>query len=109
MQYVRSLGGSVSKTWNSINPATLSGAIDVIVVEQEDGTFETIPPTVWGKKLTGLSRFSSMLTLPRPIRQILAASSIRKKGTSCLVYDRRSLTHSVRLSSRSTMESKTTL
>ncbi|KAK4690628.1 phosphatidate phosphatase LPIN, partial [Lecanoromycetidae sp. Uapishka_2] len=37
MQYVRSLGGSVSKTWNSINPATLSGAIDVIVVEQDDG------------------------------------------------------------------------
>ncbi len=37
MQYVRSLGGSVSKTWNSINPATLSGAIDVIVVELEDG------------------------------------------------------------------------
>ena len=27
----------MSKTWNSINPATLSGAIDVIVVEQEDG------------------------------------------------------------------------
>ena len=45
MQYVRSLGGSVSKTWNSINPATLSGAIDVIVVEQEDGTpFEGIKP-----------------------------------------------------------------
>jgi phosphatidate phosphatase LPIN len=39
MQYVRSLSGSVSKTWNSINPATLSGAIDVIVVEREDGTF----------------------------------------------------------------------
>ncbi|KAL8969128.1 MAG: hypothetical protein Q9183_002144 [Haloplaca sp. 2 TL-2023] len=36
MQYVRSIGGSVSKTWNSINPATLSGAIDVIVVELED-------------------------------------------------------------------------
>ena len=40
MQYVRSIGGSVSKTWNSINPATLSGAIDVIVVEQEDGKLE---------------------------------------------------------------------
>ena len=38
MQYVRSISGSVSKTWNSINPATLSGAIDVIVIEQEDGT-----------------------------------------------------------------------
>ena len=43
MQYVRSLGGSVSKTWNSINPATLSGAIDVIVVEQEDGTASVSP------------------------------------------------------------------
>jgi len=38
MQYVRSISGSVSKTWNSINPATLSGAIDVIVVEHDDGT-----------------------------------------------------------------------
>ncbi len=44
MQYVRSIGGSVSKTWNSINPATLSGAIDVIVVEQEDGWSESSPP-----------------------------------------------------------------
>lgn len=34
---MRSISGSVSKTWNSINPATLSGAIDVIVIEQEDG------------------------------------------------------------------------
>jgi phosphatidate phosphatase LPIN len=38
MQYVRNLSESVSTAWNSINPATLSGAIDVIVVEQEDGT-----------------------------------------------------------------------
>lgn len=37
MQYVRSISGSVSKTWNSINPATLSGAIDVIVIEHDDG------------------------------------------------------------------------
>ena len=37
MQYARSFRESVSKTWNSINPATLSGAIDVVVVEQEDG------------------------------------------------------------------------
>ena len=41
---MRSIGGSVSKTWNSINPATLSGAVDVIVVAQEDGRrFEYIP------------------------------------------------------------------
>ncbi len=33
----------MSKTWNSINPATLSGAIDVIVIEQEDGTLACSP------------------------------------------------------------------
>jgi phosphatidate phosphatase LPIN len=43
MQYVRSISGSVSKTWNSLNPATLSGAIDVIVVEQEDGALACSP------------------------------------------------------------------
>lgn len=43
MQYVRSLGDSVSTAWNSINPATLSGAIDVIVVEREDGTLACSP------------------------------------------------------------------
>jgi phosphatidate phosphatase LPIN len=43
MQYVRSIGGQVSKTWNSINPATLSGAIDVIVVEQDDGSLACSP------------------------------------------------------------------
>ncbi|KAF2661983.1 LNS2-domain-containing protein [Lophiostoma macrostomum CBS 122681] len=43
MQYVRSITGSVSKGWNSINPATLSGAIDVIVVEHEDGSLACSP------------------------------------------------------------------
>lgn len=43
MNYIRGIGGSVSKTWNSINPATLSGAIDVIVVEQEDGSLACSP------------------------------------------------------------------
>ncbi|KAF1988494.1 LNS2-domain-containing protein [Aulographum hederae CBS 113979] len=43
MQYVRSVTSSVSKGWNSINPATLSGAIDVIVVQQEDGSLACSP------------------------------------------------------------------
>ncbi|KAI1064684.1 hypothetical protein LB507_000146 [Fusarium sp. FIESC RH6] len=34
---------SVSTAWNSINPATLSGAIDVIVVEHEDGSLVCSP------------------------------------------------------------------
>lgn len=42
MQLYRSISGSVSKTWNSINPATLSGAIDVIVIEQEDGIYSPL-------------------------------------------------------------------
>ncbi|KAL6876594.1 LNS2 domain-containing protein [Trichoderma novae-zelandiae] len=43
MQYVRNLSDSVSTAWNSINPATLSGAIDVIVVERQDGTLACSP------------------------------------------------------------------
>ena len=43
MQYVRNLSDSVSTAWNSINPATLSGAIDVIVVKHEDDTLSCSP------------------------------------------------------------------
>ncbi|KAI8950568.1 LNS2-domain-containing protein [Xylaria longipes] len=43
MQYVRNISDSVSTAWNSINPATLSGAIDVIVVEQENGDLYCSP------------------------------------------------------------------
>lgn len=43
MQYVRNIGNTAWTTWNSLNPATLSGAIDVIVVEQDDGSFVCSP------------------------------------------------------------------
>ncbi|KAI1338350.1 LNS2-domain-containing protein [Xylariaceae sp. FL0016] len=43
MQYVRNISDSVSTAWNSINPATLSGAIDVIVVEHQDGSLYCSP------------------------------------------------------------------
>lgn len=43
MQYVGRAIGSVSKTWSSINPATLSGAIDIIVIEQENGELACSP------------------------------------------------------------------
>jgi phosphatidate phosphatase LPIN len=43
MNYLRSVAGGVSKGWNSINPATLSGAIDTIVVEREDGSLACSP------------------------------------------------------------------
>lgn len=43
MQYVGRAIGSVSKTWSSLNPATLSGAIDVIVVDHPDGNLSCSP------------------------------------------------------------------
>ncbi|AEY97489.1 FAFL195Wp [Eremothecium gossypii FDAG1] len=43
MQYVGRAIGSVTKSWSSINPATLSGAIDVIVVEHMDGEMSCSP------------------------------------------------------------------
>ncbi|CDR42905.1 CYFA0S10e03664g1_1 [Cyberlindnera fabianii] len=43
MQYVGRAFDSVTKTWNSINPSTLSGAIDVIVVENEAGDLQCSP------------------------------------------------------------------
>lgn len=43
MNYIRGAAGLLSKGYNSINPATLSGAIDVIVVEQDDGSLACSP------------------------------------------------------------------
>lgn len=36
MQYFGKAIGTVSRTWNSLNPSTLSGAIDVVVVKQSN-------------------------------------------------------------------------
>ena len=33
----------IKQWYNDLNPATLTGAIDVIVVEQDDGTFVSSP------------------------------------------------------------------
>lgn len=43
MQYVGKVGGYVYNQWNSLNPATLSGAIDIIVIEHADGSLHTSP------------------------------------------------------------------
>ncbi|CEP14551.1 hypothetical protein [Parasitella parasitica] len=46
MEYVGKLGSiftSVHNFYNEINPATLSGAIDIVVVEQEDGDLACSP------------------------------------------------------------------
>lgn len=43
MQYVGKVGGYVYNQWNSLNPATLLGAIDIIVIEQPDGSLHCSP------------------------------------------------------------------
>ncbi|KAI6236792.1 LNS2 protein [Aphelenchoides besseyi] len=43
MDYVSTIFNNIVHFYNSMNPATLSGAIDVIVVEQPDGTYLSTP------------------------------------------------------------------
>jgi len=43
MDYVYRLAANVKYFYDSMNPAYLSGAIDVIVVEQPDGTYLSTP------------------------------------------------------------------
>ncbi|KAI8327716.1 Lipin/Ned1/Smp2-domain-containing protein [Choanephora cucurbitarum] len=57
MEYVGRLGSlftSVQSFYNEINPATLSGAIDIVVVEQEDGDLACSPFHVRFGKLSVL-------------------------------------------------------
>lgn len=43
MQSVGSFFSTVSRFYSEINPATLSGAVDVVVVEQPDGSLSCSP------------------------------------------------------------------
>ena len=43
MQFVGKVLSSVSEFYKDINPSTLTGAIDVLVVEQPDGTLTCSP------------------------------------------------------------------
>lgn len=71
---MRSLSGSVSKTWNSINPATLSGAIDVIVVELEDGK-SCLQECFRGFQAYSFPRDLGMFAVSRSVWQILFAET----------------------------------
>ena len=64
MEYVGKFFSSFKELYNGINAATLTGAIDVIVVQQEDGTFVSSPFHVRFGKLGVLrSREKAMLLL----------------------------------------------
>lgn len=43
MNYIGKMAQGVKSFYNEMNPATLTGAIDVVVVKQPDGTFRSSP------------------------------------------------------------------
>lgn len=43
MEYLWSITRNVRELYNGINGATLTGAIDIVIVQQEDGTFLSSP------------------------------------------------------------------
>lgn len=55
MYYIGNVVKSVAGFYNQINSATLTGAIDIVVVQQEDGTFVGSPFHVRFGKLGVLS------------------------------------------------------
>jgi hypothetical protein len=69
MQSVGSFFSTVSKFYNEINPATLSGAIDVVVVEQANGDLACSPFHV---------RFGK-LSILRPQEKVVSTTT-KKKG-----------------------------
>lgn len=55
MDYVKSFGSYIRDAYNNLNPATLSGAIDIIVAQHPDGELTTSPFHVRFGKLGVLS------------------------------------------------------
>ncbi|XP_055345790.1 phosphatidate phosphatase LPIN2-like [Paramacrobiotus metropolitanus] len=43
MNYIGKFVSNIREFYNDLNPATLSGAIDVVIVEQEDGSYASSP------------------------------------------------------------------
>lgn len=90
MQSVGSFFSTVSKFYNELNPATLSGAIDVVVVEQANGDLACSPFHV---------RFGK-LSILRPQEKVVSINSALFFCVKVLIFVW------VRLSSRLGSESK---
>jgi phosphatidate phosphatase PAH1 len=62
---VKSLLIFIQEFYSEINGATLTGAFDVIVVEQEDGTFKSSPFHVRFGKMGVLKAKEKIVSIPR--------------------------------------------
>lgn len=79
--YVGRLFSNVKGFYNEINAATLTGAIDVIIVEQEDGSFKSSPFHVRFGKLGVLRSKEKVVSQDCYLYKIKVA--ISRKGYGC--------------------------
>lgn len=63
MYYIGNVVKSVTGLYNQINAATLTGAIDIVVVQQEDGSFVGSPFHVRFGKLGVLSSSEKVVSI----------------------------------------------
>jgi phosphatidate phosphatase LPIN len=72
--FARIFLSSIKSAYNNINPSTLTGAIDTIVVQQEDGTLRCTPFHVRFGKLGVLQNQQNQVMNYSFISQILKTS-----------------------------------
>ena len=81
--YINSIIKNVKEFYSEINGSTLTGAIDVVVVEQEDGTFKSSPFHVRFGKMGVLKAkekiVSTLLMLILTVRSIV--------GRTCFISE----------------------
>ena len=65
MNYIGKFISNFREFYNEINSATLTGAIDVVVIEQADGTFLCSPFHVRFGKMGVLRSREKIVSLPR--------------------------------------------
>jgi len=74
MNYIGKVLSNVREFYNDINAATLTGAIDVVVVEQPDGTFTCSPFHVRFGKMGVLRSREKVVSSPANLATLLIAS-----------------------------------
>ncbi|KAI8075012.1 Lipin/Ned1/Smp2-domain-containing protein [Gongronella butleri] len=90
MEYVGKLGtifSSVQTFYNEINPATLSGAIDIIVVEQEDGELACSPFHVRFGKLSLLMPQEKKIEIMVNDQAVPYLMKVGEAGESFFVFE----------------------
>lgn len=72
-QFAETVFGTVKEFYHGLNPTTLTGGIDVIVVRQPDGTFQCTPFHVRFGKLGVLRSREKIVSVLCPFLSLLNA------------------------------------